>query len=95
MSLDILGSTVSKLDHLQSYRMESTEDLLAEKALLKSQRTIYITQNMGAKGMTRNLGLLEERLQAVNHVLRERGSLEPVKPTINIGVGVTDFNAIK
>ena len=86
---------MARQDHLQSYRMESTEDLLAEKALLKSQRTIYITQNMGAKGMTRNLALLEERLQAVNHVLRERGSLEPIKPTINIGQGCTDFSAIK
>jgi len=75
--------------------MESTEDLLIEKALLKSQRTVFVQQSMGTKSFQKNLNLLEERLQAVNFVLRERGSLEPIKPVINIGVGVTDFNAIK
>ena len=74
--------------------MESTEDLLTEKALLKSQRTVFVQQSMGTKSFQKNLNLLEERLQAVNFVLRERGSLEPVKPAINIGQGCTDFGGV-
>lgn len=79
-------------DHLLSYRSESSEDLLTEKAALKAQRTIYSAQGMGTKSMQRDLRLLEERLQAINFVLKERSSPVIVAPTTNFGVGISDFS---
>lgn len=82
-------------EHLLSYRNESTDDLLAEKQALKNQRTIYQAQGMGTKSMQRDLRLLEERLQAVNYVLKER-SPGPIIPAVcNRGVGTTDFSQIR
>jgi len=94
VSLDILWFTVFA-DYLTDYRTYTTDELTAERTALRAQRTIYISQGMGSKTMQRNLSLLEERLRATAHVLRERGSLEPVKPVINIGIGVTDFGGIQ
>ena len=93
VSLDILGFTVFA-DYLTDYRTYTTDELTAERTSLRAQRTIYISQGMGSKTMQRNLSLLEERLRATAYVLRERGSLEPVKPAINIGQGCTDFGGV-
>lgn len=82
-------------EHLLSYRSESSEDLIAEKAALKNQRTIYQAQGTGTKTMQRDLRLLEERLQAVNYVLKER-SPGPIIPAVcNRGVGITTFENIR
>lgn len=85
-------------DHLLSYRMESTEDLLAEKVAIKAQRTIFSQQSMGSKSLARDLRLLEERLQAVNYVLRERGYVVPEfdsgRPKSTM-VGSVDFSQIQ
>ncbi len=84
--------------HLLGYRMESNEELLAEKVALKAQRSIFTQQSMGSKGLTRDLRLLEDKLQAVNFVLASRGY---VIPENSIGrpkspmVGVSDFGGIE
>jgi len=82
-------------DHLLSYRSESSEDLLTEKAALKAQRTIYSAQGMGTKSMQRDLRLLEERLQAINFVLKERNPPVIVPPVTNFGVGISDFSTVR
>jgi hypothetical protein len=80
---------------LLGYRMESTEDLLAEKAALKAQQTIFSQQGMGTKSLTRDLRLLEDKLQAINFVLAERGYVV-VPPTRDSAMtGVTDFSKIQ
>lgn len=82
-------------DYLLSYRAESSEDLLTEKAALKAQRTIYSAQAMGTKSMQRDLRLLEERLQAINFVLKERTPPTITPPTTNFGVGISDFSTVR
>lgn len=79
-------------DHLLGYRMETTAALQTEKSTLTAARTTFIQQSMGTKSFQRDLRLLEERLQAVNYVLRERGYTEPVKANINPNVGIADFS---
>jgi hypothetical protein len=80
--------------HLLGYRQYSTDELAAERTTLMAARTTFVSQSMGSKSFQRDLRLLEERLQAVNFVIRSRGSLEPIKPVINYGVGQTDFNGV-
>ena len=82
-------------DMLLDYRSYTTDELLAERATLRASRTVYVQQAMGTKSFQKNLNLLEDRIRAVAFVLRERGSLEPVKPTINIGQGQTDFSQVQ
>lgn len=83
-------------DHLLGYRLESTEDLLAEKEKLKEQRSVFVQQGMGSKTLQRDLRMLEERLQAINYVLAERGYSGPVPPTKpNACVGIVDFSMVK
>ncbi len=92
--LDILSSDMAANDMLLDYRSYSTDELIAERTTLRASRTTFISQNMGSKGFTKNLQLLEDRIRAVAYVLRERGSLEPVKPVINNNIGVADFGGI-
>ena len=84
----------SRADLLLGYRSYSGDELLAERTALRSARTLYVSQNMGQKGFTKNLELLESRLAAVDYLIRGSGSLEPVKPAINIGQGCTDFGGV-
>ena len=94
--LDTPTCTVSYTDHLLSYRMESNDDLLAEKTALKNQRSVFVSQGMGSKTFQRDLRLLEERLQAVNFVLRERGYTIPdSRPTPNTMIFTTSFGNIQ
>lgn len=86
---------MSYSDHLLGYRLESTEDLETEKAELKRQRTIFIQQGMGTKQFQRDLNLLEERLQAVNFVLRERGATTIIPAPLNHSIGVMSFENIE
>lgn len=83
-------------DYTAGYRMESNEELLVEKAALKAQRTIFTQQSMGSKGLTRDLRLLEEKLQAVNYVLRERGYVVPSNDSLRKSslVGAVDFSQL-
>jgi hypothetical protein len=94
-SIDTPASGMAYADHLLSYRSESSEDLIAEKAALKAQRTIYSAQGMGTKSMQRDLRLLEERLQAINFVLKERTPPTIVAPVTNFGVGISDFSTVR
>lgn len=83
---------MSYTDHLLGYRLYSDEDLATEKATLLSQRTIFIQQAMGTKNFQRDLGLLEERLQAVNFVTKERSATTIIPATLNHNIGVMDFS---
>lgn len=80
-------------DYLLRWRSLSTEDLLIKKAALEAQDSIYISQGIGTKSMQRDLRLLNDQLNAIYYVLRER---QPV--TINQGpnqfIGVTDFSGL-
>lgn len=93
-SLDTIGSGMAYHDHLLGYRMESTGDLQTEKATLSAARTTFISQGMGSKTYQRDLRLLEERLQAVNYVLRERGATVIIPSTLNHGIGVANFENV-
>jgi hypothetical protein len=81
-------------DHTLGYRAETTAALQAELATLKGARTTFIQQSIGTKSFQRDLRLMEERIQAVNYVLRERGAITITKPAINVGVGVMDFSSL-
>lgn len=89
------ASTMAANDMLLDYRSYSTDELTAERTALRAARTTFVSQSMGTKSFQKNLNLLEDRIRAVAYVLRERGSLEPTVPTVNVGVGQTDFSQIQ
>lgn len=80
-------------DHLLRFRQKSTEDLLAKQAELEGQETTFIAQSMGGKSFTRDLQLIESKLQAIAYVLAQRGYTTPVKAIINPNIGTVDFSA--
>lgn len=82
-------------DHLIRYRSKTTEELEALLASYEAQETNLSQQAMGTKSFTRDLHILDDKMQAIAYVLRERGALEPIKVPVNIGVGITDFSDIK
>ena len=83
--------------YLLGYRMDSTEDLLTEKARLKALDSGFATMGMGTKQFAFALAQNNDKLQAVNYVLRERGYRVPDGPraTPNTQVGVVDFSEIR
>jgi hypothetical protein len=76
-------------DHLLRFRMKSTEWLLQKEAELEAQETIFASQAMGDTSMQRDLRLLQDKLNAIAYVLKERQS-----PKSNQFVGVVDFSNI-
>lgn len=96
--LDILGSKAMMNDHLLGYRQYSTDELTTERTTLRAARSTFISQSMGSKSFQRDLRLLEERLQAVNFVIRERGYVIPENDPSRAKspmVGSVDFSQIK
>jgi hypothetical protein len=81
--------------YLLRFRAMTTDQLTARQAALWAQETIFTQQQMGGKSMTRDLTRLEDQLEAIAFVLRERGSLTIIKPTVNLGIGCTDFGGIQ
>ena len=81
-------------DHLLRFRQKTTEALQALQTSLEAQETTFSSQNMGTKSFTRDLRLLEEKLQAIAFVLRERGAIVIIKPPVNFGVGLVDFSGM-
>lgn len=82
-------------DHLLRFRQKSTEELQALQTQLEAQETIFTQQGMGTKTMTRDLRLLQDKLNAIAFVLRERGSTVIIKAQLNPNIGVTDFSCIR
>jgi hypothetical protein len=82
-------------DYLLQMRGLSGTQLLALQAELQAQQTIFSAQNMGGKGMTRDLRLLNDQLTAIQYVINSRNP-QPILPpaTPNIGVGVTNFGRL-
>jgi len=84
-------------DHHLGYRQYSTDELTTERTTLRAARSTFISQSMGTKSFQRDLRLLEERLQSVNYVLRERGYVIPDndegRPR-NPMIGTTDFSQV-
>lgn len=81
-------------DHLLRLRQKTTEALQALQTSYEAQETIFSQQSMGTKSFTRDLRLLDDKLQAIAFVLRERGAIVIVPPPVNYGVGVTDFSGM-
>ena len=82
-------------DHLLRFRQKSTADLLTLQAALEAQETVFVQQAMGTKSFTRDLHLLQDKLNAIAFVLRERGSSAIIKPQLNPNIGITDFGNIQ
>lgn len=79
-------------DHLLRFRQKTTEDLQTLQATLESQQTGFASQSMGTKSYARDLRRLDDQLNAIAFVLRERGAIVIQKPETNYGKGVTDFS---
>jgi hypothetical protein len=75
-------------DHLLRFRAKTTEWLQAREAELEAQETIFSAQAMGNTSMQRDLRLLQDQLNAIALVLKER------QTTGNSSVGVVDFSGI-
>ena len=75
-------------DHTMRFRTKSTEWLRAREAELEAQETIFSSQAMGNTSMQRDLRLLQDQLNAIAYVLKERSTVG------NVGVGITDFSNI-
>ncbi len=93
--IDILLSVVALQDYLLRFRMLTNDQLVAKQAALESQETFFSQQGMGSKSMTRDLRLLQDQLNAIAFVLRERGTttVTPIKQ--NPCIGHVDFSEIQ
>lgn len=86
---------MARADLLLGYRSYSGDELLAERTALRAARTTFVSQNMGSKGFTKNLQLLEDRLAAVDYILKQSSNPVIVKPVVNHGMGIADFGAVE
>ena len=82
-------------DYLLRYRAKDTAALEALRTALEARETTIVSQSMGTKSITRDLRMLQDQLNAIAYVLKERGATVIVKPVINHGIGVVDFSQIQ
>lgn len=82
-------------DHLLRFRQKTTGDLLIKQAALEAQDDAFTQQSMGTKSFTKDSRLIQDQLNAIAYVLRERGAIVISAPPVNVGVGMTDFSQIK
>ncbi len=84
-------------DHLLGYRLDTTPDLLVEKARLIALRASgFVSLGMGTKTYTLALSENRDMLQAVNYVLRERNySVPEERSRPNTAVFTVDFSHIQ
>lgn len=85
---------MSAADHVLRFRLMSTEELLAKKAKLEEQDSIFQSQTVGTKTSVRDLRFLAEQLNAVAQVLAERGAQTVIKAPFNNAIGVADFSQV-
>lgn len=81
-------------DHLLRFRQKTTEELTELRTAYEAQETIFSQQSMGSKSYVRDLRLLDDKLQAIAFVLRERGYTVVTPATLNPNVGVVDFGGL-
>lgn len=81
-------------DYLIRYRSLSTEALLEKQAALEAQDTIYSSQSLGTRSFTRDLRLVNEQLNAIAYVLRERAPVTQPTGEPNEFVGTVDFSNV-
>ena len=72
----------------------STEALMAKKADLEAQDSIFSSQTLGTKTAVRDLRLLTDQLNAIANVLAERGATVVTPAPFNNSVGITDFSTL-
>lgn len=82
-------------DWIFIYRSYTTAELQTELTTVKEEQSVFTQQSQGSKSFARDIRELRDKLFAITYVLRERGAITPVKPSINIGEGVVDFSAIQ
>ena len=82
-------------DFLLRFRSLSTAALQAKQTALEAQDTIFQSQGMGTKTMTRDLRLLQDQLNAIAFVLKERGCVTIIPAVINHNIGVVDFSGVQ
>jgi hypothetical protein len=87
-------SNMAMNDHLLRFRSMSTEELQSKRTALEAQETFYSQQTIGTNSFVRDISRLQDQLNAIAYVLRERGSLAIVPPANNLHVGVADFSGI-
>lgn len=93
-SVDILLCSMAMTDHLLRFRAMTTGDLLVRRAALELRDNEFASQSMGTKNFARDLRYLQDQLNAIAFVLRERGDLSFPAPAVNYGQGITDFSGI-
>lgn len=83
-------------DYLLRFRQLTTQELQDKRAALEARDNEFQSQSMGTKSFARDLRQLQDQLNAIAFVLRERGDLNSIttKPPTNYGVGITDFECI-
>lgn len=79
-------------DHLLRFRQKTTEELQTLQAALEAQQAGFTAQSMGTKSYQRDMRRLDDMLNAIAFVLRERGAIVIQKPPVNYGKGITDFS---
>ena len=89
------GHGMAYTDYLLRFRAMSSADLAVKQAALEAKDTILSQQSMGSKAFTRDLRLLQDQLNAIAYVLKERSATTIIKPIINHGIGITDFSEVR
>lgn len=80
-------------DYLVRFRSLSTEALLEKQVSLEAQDTIYQSQSLGTRSFARDLRMMNEQLNAIAYVLRERSPVTQPTGEPSEFVGTTDFSA--
>lgn len=93
--VDTSALSMAYTDYLLRYRAKDTASLEALQTALEAKETTIVSQSMGSKSLTRDLRMLQDQLNAIAFVLKERSATVIIKPVINHGIGVTDFSEIK
>ena len=78
---------MASLEWMEIYRSYSPEELDTEITMLKAQATLYTSQSIGEKSHTKDLVMVQNRLQAAIRVRNERVNLYS-----NPSYGVADFS---
>lgn len=92
--VDILSCSMAMSDYLLRFRQLTTQELQDKRTALEARDNEFSAQSMGTKSFQRDLRMLQDQLNAIAFVLRERNGLVIIKPPINYGVGVTDFSDV-
>jgi hypothetical protein len=95
--VDILSSHEPMMnDYLLRFRQLSTPDLQALQTALQAQESNFPQQSKGTTSFTRDLKRLDDKLNAIAYVLRERGPVTINPPCqSNPSIGTTDFQNIQ